>query len=145
LLKRNKKNEYKNNLVNGGNLNNSDLFKTPIDINEILSEVISMIGVLSVDILDWNGKVLYSYYRWGKSDNILEEKELFSLIKGIRKQLNKINQGNLKHIIIRSDDLNIVVYSSEKITLIIHCDLKIKLALLTIRAQRATKVISDLL
>lgn len=134
-----KKNNFKNIIKEKGSPNDKDKFHTPIDVNEILSDIISMIGVLSVDIFDDSGNVLYSYYRWGKSENILDEKELLGLISGIKKRLNKIKQDEFEQLVIRSNELNIVVYSTKKISLAIHCDLKTKLPLLTVRAKRATK------
>ncbi len=114
------------------------LTKTPKDVNEIFSEVTSMRGVLSLDIFDWSGNMLYSYYRWGKSDNILEEKDLFELVNYIRKQLKKIGQKKLQYLLLKSEDMNIVVNSTEKIITIIHCESRTKLPLLTIHTKRAT-------
>ncbi len=121
------------------------LAKTPKDVNEIFSEVTSMRGVLSLDIFDWSGNVLYSYYRWGKSDNILEEKDLIELVNYITKRLKKIGQKKLQHLIIKSEDMNIVVNSTEKIITVIHCEGKTKLPLLTIHTKRATIKLSKLI
>ena len=121
------------------------LAKTPKDVNDIFSEVTSMLGVLSLDVFDWQGNVLYSYYRWGKSENILEEEDLFEVVNYITKRLKKIGQKELKHLIIKSEDMNIVVYSTDKIITIIHCETRIKLALLAIQAKRATLKLSKLL
>lgn len=119
--------------------------KVPVDINDIISDLISMIGVLSVDIFDWKGNAIYSYYRWGKMENILEEKDLFDLVQYIKKRLKKIEQNDLKHMVIRSEELNILVYSSAKIVVIIHCDQRAKLPLVTVRARRATEQLSNLI
>jgi len=121
------------------------LTKTPKDVNEIFSEVTSMIGVLSLDIFDWSGNVLYSYYRWGKSDNILEEEELFDLIAYVKKRIKKIGQKELQNLIIKSEDMNIVVNSTDKIITIIHCENRTKLPLLTIHSKRATTKLSKLI
>ena len=144
MLKR-KKNNFKNVIKEKGSSNHKEKFHTPIDVNDILADIISMIGVLSVDIFNDSGKVLYSYYRWGKSENILDEKELLSLIASIKKRLSKIKQDDFEQLVIRSNELNIVIYSTKKITLAIHCDLKTKLALLTIRAKRATEELDSVL
>ena len=119
--------------------------KTPKDVNQIFSEVTSMLGVLSLDIFDWSGNMLYSYYRWGKADNIFEEDELFAIVKYVSKRLKKIGQKKLQHLIIKSEDMNILAYSTEKIISIIHCEAQVKLALLTIHTKRATKKLSEML
>ncbi len=124
---------------------NKAITKTPKDVNEIFSEVTSMIGVLSLDIFDWSGNVLYSYYRWGKSDNVLEEEELFDLIAYVKKRIKKIGQKKLEHLIIKSEDMNIVVNSTDKIITIIHCENRTKLPLLTIHSKRATTKLSKLI
>ena len=124
---------------------NEALTKTPNDVNEIFSEVTSMIGVLSLDVFNWSGKVIYSYYRWGKSDNVLEEEELFELIAYIKKRIKKIGQKKLQHLIIKSEDMNIVVYSTDKIITVIHCENRTKLPLLTIHSKRATVKLSKLI
>ena len=121
------------------------LIKTPKDVNEVFSQVTSMLGVLSLDVFDWQGNVLYSYYRWGKSENILEEEDLFEVVNYITKRLKKIGQKELKHLIIKSEDMNIVVYATDKIITIIHCETRVKLALLAIQAKRATLKLSKLL
>ncbi|MFW9924469.1 MAG: hypothetical protein ACFFDW_14390 [Candidatus Thorarchaeota archaeon] len=138
------KNIFDNKKKAWANGNGKALLLKTININDLVSEIISMNGVLSVDIFDWSGNVLYSYYRWGRSDNILEEKDLYELVTFVKKRLKKINQKNLKHLIIRSDELNIITYSTEKLIMIIHCDQKAKLPLLTIKAKRVTENISEL-
>ena len=144
MFKREKTQQKKN---QNSRRNNSNDFsdKTPAEFNDILSEILSMIGVLSVDVLNWKGNVLYSYYRWGKEENVLEEKDLFDLVSFVKKRLSKIEQTDLKHLIIRSEEMNIVVYSTNKVILIIHCDNRVKLALLTLRARRAAMNMSDIL
>lgn len=127
------------------NLANKALTKTPKDVNEIFSEVTSMRGVLSLDIFDWSGNVLYSYYRWGKSNNILEEEDLFELVNYITMRLKKIGQKKLQYLIIKSEDMNIVVNSTDKIITIIHCESRTKLPLLTIHTKRATIKLSKLI
>ena len=104
-----------------------------------------MLGVLSLDIFDWSGKILYSYYRWGKSDNVLEEEDLFDLIAYIKKRIKKIGQKKLEHLIIKSEDMNIVVNSTDKIITIIHCETRTKIPLLTIHTKRATLKLSKLI
>lgn len=130
---------------NNDDSSNKALTKTPKDVNEIFSEVTSMIGVLSLDIFDWSGNVLYSYYRWGKSDNVLEEEDLFDVVDYITKRLKKIGQKKLQHLIIKSEEMNIVVYATEKIITIIHCENRTKLPLLAIHTKRATIKLSKLL
>ena len=139
LFDENKKNQNKK------KNSKSDITKTPKDVNLIFSEVTSMLGVLSLDIFDWSGNMLYSYYRWGKAENIFEEDDLFAIVKYVTKRLKKIGQKKLQHLIIKSEDMNILAYSTEKIITIIHCEAQVKLALLTIHTKRATTKLSELL
>ncbi|HUT82991.1 MAG TPA: hypothetical protein VMZ29_17475 [Candidatus Bathyarchaeia archaeon] len=108
----------------------------PKQIPEIVSEIISMRGIVKLSIVNWSGKVLYNYERWGKIEKSFSENDTLDLLKLIKKQLEKIGKKTIDHLILKSEDVNIVVFSSSEIVIFLHCDRKAILPLITIKTKR---------
>ncbi len=114
---------------------------TPKELSNIVSDLISMRGILRLDVIQKSGKTLYSYNRWGKLAKTLEENESLSIINSIKKKLSKIDKKQVNQIIIRADDVNFIAFSTLKIIAILQCDKKAKLPMVTIKTKRiATKI-----
>lgn len=105
-------------------------------IPEIVSELISMRGIVKLSIVNWLGKMLYNYERWGKIEKSFNENDTLDLLKLIKKQLKKIGKKTIDHFILKSDDINIIVFSSQKLFIFLHCDKKATLPIITIKVKR---------
>jgi len=108
----------------------------PKQIPEIVSEIISMRGIVKLSIVNWSGKILYNYERWGKIEKSFSENDTLDLLKLIKRQLDKIGKKTIDHLILKSDDINIVVFSSSEIIIFLHCDRKAILPIITIKTKR---------
>jgi hypothetical protein len=119
--------------------------KAPKETQEITSELISMRGIIKLLVLEKSGKIIYSYERWGKSEKTLNETDVLELIRNVGKQLKKIDKKTIDHTIIRSEDSNIVIFSSVRVITFLQCDKKAKLPLVTIKTKRITDSFTNLM
>ena len=117
----------------------------PTEINEMVSEIISMRGILRLDILAKHGDLIFCYNRWGDSVETLNENDALELLKSLRSKLQKANKKEINHFIIRAEDANYIAFSNEKIYLFLQCDKKCKLPFIALKAKRITTDISSLI
>ena len=117
----------------------------PAVIKEIVSDLISMRGILRLDILTTSGELIFCYNRWGDSEETLNGNDALDLLESLRIKLQKTNKTTINHFIIRADDANYVAFSNEKIYLFLQCDKKCKLPFITIKAKRISTEISKLI
>ncbi|NHK30231.1 MAG: hypothetical protein FK730_02690 [Asgard group archaeon] len=118
--------------------------KAPKETQEITSELISMRGIIKLLVLEKSGQVIYSYERWGKSEKTLNEDDVLELINNVSNQLKKIDKKSIDHTIIRSEDSNIVIFSTDSIITFLQSDKKAKLPLVTIKTKRIADSFTDL-
>lgn len=117
----------------------------PTEINEMVSDLISMRGILRLDILTIQGELIFCYNRWGESAETLNEHDALELLESLKNQLQKANKKEINHFIIRAEDANYIAFSNEKIYLFLQCDKKSKLPFITLKAKRIASDISLLL
>ncbi len=143
IRKRKRFNSHNNNNSNGPYTQLADDY--PTEINEMVSELISMKGILRLDILTIHGDLIFCYNRWGDSAETLNEHDALELLKSLRKQLQKANKKEINHFIIRAEDANYIAFSNDKIYLFLQCDKKCKLPFIAIKAKRIASDISLLI
>lgn len=119
--------------------------KAPKKIEEFVSDLITMSGIIKLSIMTLKRKkLLYSYERWGKTEKTLTLDEIRSLIKSIKSKLAKIDKKEINHLIIRSGNASILIFAKEKYILFLQCDNKAKLPLVTIKAKRIISKITQI-
>ncbi|MCE7745606.1 MAG: hypothetical protein GPJ52_10785 [Candidatus Heimdallarchaeota archaeon] len=143
IRKRKQSNNHNNHNSNGPYTHLSENY--PTEINEMVSDLISMRGILRLDILTIQGELIFCYNRWGESAETLNEHDALELLESLKNQLQKANKKEINHFIIRAEDANYIAFSNEKIYLFLQCDKKSKLPFITLKAKRIASDISLLL
>lgn len=143
IRKRKQSNSHNNHNSNGPYTHLSENY--PKEISEMVSELISMRGILRLDILTIQGELIFCYNRWGDSTKTLNEHDALELLESLKNQLQKANKKEINHFIIRAEDANYIAFSNEKIYLFLQCDKKCRLPFITIKAKRIASDISLLL
>ena len=117
----------------------------PNKLEEFVSDLITMRGIIKLSLIGINtGKLLYNYERWGKSEKTMTIKNIISLIETITKQLQKLDKKTIDHLILRSDNMNLIIFSVNSKLLFLQCDNKVKLPLVTIKARRIVSQLAEL-
>ena len=143
IRKRKQSNSHNNHNSNGPYTHLAENY--PTEINEMVSELISMRGILRLDILTIQGDLIFCYNRWGESVETLNENDALELLKSLRIQLQKANKKEINHFIIRAEDAIYIAFSNEKNYLFLQCDKKCKLPFITLKAKRIASDISLLI
>lgn len=143
IRKRKQSNSHNNQNSNGPFTHLSEDY--PSEISELVSELISMRGILRLDILTIQGELIFCYNRWGDSAKTLNEHDALELLKSLKNQLQKANKKEINHFIIRAEDANYIAFSNKKIYLFLQCDKKCRLPFITLKAKRIASDISLLL
>ena len=143
IRKRKQSDSHNNHNSNGPYTHLSEDY--PTEINEMVSDLISMRGILRLDIITIHGELIFCYNRWGDSTATLNEHDALELLKSLRNHLQKANKKEINHFIIRAEDANYIAFSNKKIYLFLQCNKKSKLPFITIKAKRIASDISLLI
>ncbi|MBN1328199.1 MAG: hypothetical protein JXA54_01885 [Candidatus Heimdallarchaeota archaeon] len=119
--------------------------EAPKQTPDIVSEIISMRGIVKFSIINWSSKIIYNYERWGKIEKSFTEADTLNILTSIKKSLNKIGKKSIDHLILRSDDMNVIIFSSQQIIIFLHCDKKAALPILTIKVKRVIQNLSSII
>ena len=143
IRKRKQSNSHDNHNSNGPYTHLAENY--PTEISEMVSDLISMRGILRLDILTMQGELIFCYNRWGESAETLNENDALELLESLISQLQKAKKKEINHFIIRAEDANYIAFSNKKIYLFLQCDKKCRLPFITIKAKRIASDISLLL
>jgi hypothetical protein len=143
IRKRKRLNGHNNDNSNGPHTYLSENY--PTEITEVVSDLISMRGILRLDILTKSGDLIFCYNRWGNTEDTLNETDALELLESLKNQLQKANKKEINHFIIRADEANYIAFSNEKIYLFLQCDKKCKLPFITLKAKRIATEVSLLI
>lgn len=114
-------------------------------IEEILGDLTSQLGVNSVLALDSDGEELYSYFRWEDNADFVRGEIVHNMLDSIQNAVSDMKGGDVDHVIIRSASQNTILHKSSYCTIFVSSSDVANLALLTIRARRASENLSALI
>jgi len=132
---------------------NADIYIEPIiflsdnapkELEEVVSELISMRGIIRLCICLQPGKVIYDYQRWGRTEVSLEVKEIITLYKTIEHQVKNLKEEFMEHLVLRLEKTDLLLMASHRLLLFLHADRKAKLPIALIKAKRILKALQEL-
>ena len=119
--------------------------KAPRNIEEIVSELISMRGIIRLCICLDPKRVVYDYQRWGKTEKTLEIKEIIVLTEPIKSHLKKLTENAMEHVLIQMEELTLLILTYKKLFLFVQCERKTtKLPVAIIKAKQIIQTLRNL-
>lgn len=114
-----------------------------VNVEGVMSEVTSLLGVSAVLIVDENGEVIHQWYRTllDRSRMEIGGSEIRDLVKSTVDFVGRLGGGAMDNMILRSDTSTVLVQIAGKQALFIFADKRANLALLIIRAKRVAQII----
>ncbi|MHA1655957.1 MAG: hypothetical protein ACTSWT_05485 [Candidatus Heimdallarchaeota archaeon] len=133
---------------------NADIYIEPIiflsdnapkELEEVVSELISMRGIIRLCICLEPKRVIYDYQRWGKREKTLEFKEIIELVKGIKTRLKKMTENSMEHLLIQMKEVTLLVLTQQKLLLFVQCERKTtKLPVAIVKAKQIMQALRNL-
>ncbi|MHA1630141.1 MAG: hypothetical protein ACTSXO_03560 [Candidatus Heimdallarchaeota archaeon] len=119
--------------------------KAPQNIEKIVSELISMRGIIRLCICLEPKRVIYDYQRWGKREKTLEFKEIIELVGGVKTRLKKMTENSMEHLLIQMEEVTLLVLTQQKLLLFVQCERKTtKLPVAIVKAKQIMQALRNL-
>jgi predicted regulator of Ras-like GTPase activity (Roadblock/LC7/MglB family) len=117
----------------------------PVNIDSVISEITSLLGVSALLIVDENGEVEHQWYRTLLDRSRIEVTgvDIKELTDRAFNFIGQIGGGQLDNMILRSESSTILIQAASKKTLFTFSDKRANLALLMIRSKRVAQLISS--